>query len=192
MVIQKAGNEKQASTVQELAQYVRGLTETFKQNMSEEDQKKMDAKTQAKLEAGKQLTSEEMEYLSRTNPVLYQKALRIQKLVQMLEEQLKHAKSKEEADQYIMGTISGISDKDPDKKYIMAAVDRLATEFHRSAAYNRLPNTVKEANQKKNAKEAGDFRKDDSDDEEENGINLKSWTPLQEVIDSLPTFTADA
>lgn len=192
MVVQKTGNEKQASTVQELTQYVKGLTETFKQNMSEEDQKKMDAKIQAKLEAGKQLTSEEMEYLSRTNPVLYQKALRIQKLVQMLEEQLKHAKSKEEADQYIMGTISGISDKDPDKKYIMAAVDRLATEFHRSATYNRLPNTVKEASQTKNAKEAGEFRKDDSDDAEENGINLKSWTPLQEVIDNLPTFTADA
>lgn len=74
-------------------------------------------------------------------PDEYQHALRIQKMAEMLENQLKHAKSKQEADGYIAAAVSGIPDDDPDKECLVAAFNEISKEFHHSSAYHRLPDT---------------------------------------------------
>ena len=55
---------------------------------------------------------------------MYAHALRVQRMAEAVEEQLKHAKSKEEADRIISFALSGISKNDPDREYIFAAVNR--------------------------------------------------------------------
>ena len=108
-------------------------------------------------------------------------------MAEAVEEQLKHAKSKEEADRIISSALSGISKNDPDREYIFAAVNRISTEFHKSGAYEKLPNTVEEGD--KEGKESGDIFSD-ADDKEDDGFDLKNWSPLREVYDSMPTFSA--
>ena len=120
---------------------------------------------------------------------MYAHALRVQRMAEAAEEQLKHAKSKEEADQIISSALSGISKNDPDREFIFAAVNRVSTEFHKSGAYDKLPNTAEEGDKKN--KESGDVFSD-AEDEEDNGFDLKNWSPLTEVYDSMPTFSAGA
>lgn len=109
-----------------------------------------------------------------------------ERMAEAVEEQLKHAKSKEEADRIISSALSGISKNDPDREYIFAAVNRISTEFHKSGAYEKLPNTVEEGD--KEGKESGDIFSD-ADDKENDGFDLKNWSPLREVYDSMPTFS---
>ena len=61
------------------------------------NEQKMDEKIQAKLKAGRKLTKEEEDYLKQTNPQLYQQYKRIRAMVNAMEEKLKNATSKEEA-----------------------------------------------------------------------------------------------
>lgn len=110
-------------------------------------------------------------------------------MAEAVEEQLKHAKSKEEADQIISSALSGISKNDPDREYIFAAVNRISTEFHKSGAYEKLPNTVEEGD--KEGKESGDVFSE-AEDEDDDGFDLKNWSPLTEVYDSMPTFSVGA
>ena len=107
-------------------------------------------------------------------------------MAEAVEEQLKHAKSKEEADQIISSALSGISKNDPDREYIFAAVNRISTEFHKSGAYEKLPNTIEEGDKKN--RESGDVFSDAEDE----GFDLKNWSPLTEVYDSMPTFSVGA
>ena len=65
--------------------------------MSDDDRAKMDAQILAKLKSGKKLSQKEMDYLRKTNPIMYSHAMRVQRIAETIEEQLKHAKSKEEA-----------------------------------------------------------------------------------------------
>ena len=41
----------------------------------------------------------------------------------------------------ITSAIAGVSDKDPDKEYLLAAYNEVSKNFHKSPAYQRLPNT---------------------------------------------------
>lgn len=120
-------------------------------------------------------------------------ALRVQRMAEAVEEQLKHARSKEEADRIISSSLTGISKNDPDREFIYAAVNRISTEFHKSGAYEKLPNTMEEAN-KKNSKESGDVFSDAEDeaDSDNDEFDLKNWSPLTEVYDALPKFVANA
>ena len=63
---------------------------------------------------------------------------------------------------------------------------RLSTVFHKSGAYEKLPNTVEEGD--KEGKESGDIFSD-ADDKEDDGFDLKNWSPLREVYDGMPTFS---
>ena len=69
---------------------------------------------------------------------------------QQLKEQLRHCKSKQEANSLIVRSISRISDKDPDKTYLTAGLREVAEEFKKSFRYARLPET----NDQKKAKRA--------------------------------------
>ena len=161
------------------------------EKMSDDDRAKMDAQILAKLKSGKKLSQKEMDYLRKTNPIMYSHAMRVQRIAETIEEQLKHAKSKEEADRIISSSLSVISKNDPDKEYIVAAVNRINTEFHKSGAYNKLPNTMEEAN-KKNNQGSGDVFSEAEDEEDNDVFDLKNWSPLTEVYESMPTFSVGA
>jgi hypothetical protein len=115
--------------------------------------------------------------------------MRIVRLAAAVEEQLKHAKSKEEADRIISCALGGISKNDPDREYIFAAVNRIVAEFHRSGAYNKLPVTAKDGKEKSGrAKGEACVDVDDMDDD----LGLINWSPLKEVYDNMPAFSAGA
>lgn len=183
---------KKITTKEELSHYLRNyIHNNGKPEMNEEDHKKMQARIMGKLESGKKLSKEEMDYLKKYDPIMYVHALRVQKMAEAVKERLKHANSKEAADRIISSAITGISDKDPDKKYIVAAVNRISTEFHKSGAYSKLPNTEEEAKKCANRKAASKIS-DDEENNDENDFNLFNWNPLQEVFVNMPTFTANA
>lgn len=180
--------EKQkVKSVQELAEFVLDKVNDTEE-MTEEDSAEMTARIIAKLEAGRKLSAEEMNFLRRTNPILYARAVRVQRIADAVKEQLRHARSKEEANQIVSTAVSGLSKNDPDKEYIVAAVNRVWTEFHKSGAYSKLPNTVEEAKKKTSTDHENKF----ADEDKEDDFDLKNWSPLQEVYDQMPTFSAGA
>ena len=184
----KKEEPKKITSTKELAQYIIESGNDV-EKMSEEDRAKMDARIMAKLKSGNKLSQKELDYLRKTNPIMYAHAMRVQRMAEAIEEQLKHAKSKEEADRIISASLSGISKNDPDREYIYAAVNRISTEFHKSGAYEKLPNTVEEGDKKN--RESGDVFSD-AEDEDDEGFDLKNWSPLTEVYDSMPTFSVGA
>ena len=184
----KKEEPKKITSTKELAQYIIESGNDV-EKMSEEDRAKMDARIMAKLKSGNTLSQKELDYLRKTNPIMYAHAMRVQRMAEAIEEQLKHAKSKEEADSIISASLSGISKNDPDREYIYAAVNRISTEFHKSGAYEKLPNTVEEGDKKN--RESGDVFSD-AEDEDDEGFDLKNWSPLTEVYDSMPTFSVGA
>ncbi len=180
--------EKQkVKSVQELAEFVLDKVNDTEE-MTEEDSAEMTARIIAKLEAGRKLSAEEMNFLRRTNPILYARAVRVQRIADAVKEQLRHARSKEEANQIVSTAVSGLSKNDPDKEYIVAAVNRVWTEFHKSGAYSKLPGTVEEAKKKTGTDRENKF----ADEDKEDDFDLKNWSPLQEVYDQMPTFSAGA
>lgn len=181
---------KKIENTRELADYILDKA-SGTEDMTEEDRGKLDAKIMAKLESGTKLSQEELNYLKKTNPMMYAHVMRVQRMAEAVEEQLKHARSKEEADRIISAATSCISKNDPDRKYIFAAVNRIATEFHKSGAYDKLPNTMEDAEKKKN-EEVGDVFSDAEDEDDESGFELMNWSPLKEVYDSMPTFSVGA
>ena len=140
----------------------------------EEKKQEMLSRIMGKLKSGKKLSAKELDFLRRTDPILYAHALRVQRMAEALKQQLSHAKSKQEANDMITSAIAGVSDKDPDKEYLLAA------------AYQRLPNTPEDAKKRKTNNPNAHF----SDDEDTNDDtdDLLSWTPLQEIIDAAPTL----
>lgn len=187
--ILKSTQEKgKITSTQELADFfLKKVNET--EDMTQKHRADMDARIMAKLKAGKKLTPEELNYLRRTNSMMYAQALRIQHMAEAVEEQLKHAKSKEEADRIVSSTLLGVSKNDPAREYIAAAVNRISSEFHKSGAYNKLPGTIEEAEKKKEGNNENAFS---GGKEEKEKIDLKNWSPLQEVFDQMPTFSAGA
>ena len=103
----KKEEPKKITTTKELAQYILESGNDV-EKMSEEDRSRMDARITAKLQSGKKLSQKEMDYLRKTNPIMYAHALRVQRMAEAVEEQLKHAKSKEEADQIISSALSQV------------------------------------------------------------------------------------
>jgi hypothetical protein len=153
--------------------------------MSDKDKEKMNARIYAKLKSGKKLSSKEEQYLRSTNPQMYVQYQRIRTMSDCMENRLKHARSKEEANEIITSTISSVSDKDPYKQYMVAALNETAKDFRNSDTYTKLPNKKDDAKKRNSSRQAYDGQdfSNDSDDSD-----LMSWSPLQEIIDALPTF----
>ena len=137
--------------------------------MSEEEKKKFVQKLYRKLESGKKLSADEMQYLRKNDPVTYAKAAKVQGLRESLKKQLKSATSKEKAADIYTQAMSRISEDDPARKEIMAAYDDVYKEFRKSDEYKALPNTEKEAKEKaannKNKNAQGWEEKEDNDTE---------------------------
>jgi hypothetical protein len=157
--------------------------------MSDKDKEKMNARIYAKLKFGKKLSAKEEQYLRSTNPQMYAQYMRIRAMADSMENRLKHAKSKEEANDIITSAINGVSDKDPYKQYVVAALNETAKKFENSDAYAKLPNKKEDARNRNGSGQTNDEQDfaTDSDD-----FDLMSWSPLQEVIDAQPTFNMQA
>ncbi len=127
------------NTIRDFAEYVQNMLDFGIADMDEEARKKIDAKIQAKLEAGKRLTAEEMRYLRRYNPGLYAVAMRVEAKRKSVEERLKHAHSKSEVEQILGEALSTINKNDPNYKYLTAAVMDTIKEFKKTDSYRKLP-----------------------------------------------------
>lgn len=174
----------------EIAASIRDKIEESKNNSDQNDEKMM-TRIMAKIKSGKRLSQKEESYLKQHNPDLYLQYVRIRRMAEAMASRLKHANSKEEVNDIIMQSISGISDKDPYKEFIVAALNEVAKEFKNSDAYGELPATSEEANEKKKSSPNNDedsFSKDNSDDD----FDPMNWSPLQELVDAMPTFEAPA
>ena len=142
------------------------------EELSEEKRQKMDAKILAKLESGKKLSEKEMQYLRKYNPALYAKALRIQLKIKHLEEQLKHAKSKEEVTTIETFAIGSISKNDPDRKALIAAINNVMQDFKSSKAYQNLPVREEDGRNIQNGWKPEAAEDEDADKEQEFGTNI--------------------
>ena len=183
--------EKKITTQRELVEHLFAGSGDVDE-MSEENRREMDARIIAKLKSGKKLSQKELDYLRRTNPILYAEAMRVQRMAEALEEQLKHARSKEEVNQIFTTALSGISKNDPDREYLVASFNRISAEFRKSKMYNKMPATNEEAKQKKKQVDPDkDLFKED-DEENTDGFDLSSWSPLREMYDQMPSFVAGA
>ena len=185
-----AGQNSEDNLGCQLAATIRKNIEASK-NHSEQNDEKMMNKIMAKLKNGKKLSQKEETYLKQHNPELYLQYIRIRRMAEAMADQLKHANSKEEVNDIIMQSMSAISDKDPYKEYIVAALNEVAKEYKNSDAYMELPATSEDANIKKESSQNDDedsFSNDDSDDD----FDPMSWSPLQELVDTMPTFESPA
>lgn len=122
-------------------------------------------------------------------PDEYQHALRIQKMAEMLENQLKHAKSKQEADGYIAAAVSGIPDDDPTKN----AWSQLSMRFPKNFTTLLLTTDLGHTGGCKKSDGRTTVTMDLNEKQtmtagSDNSGDLMSWTPLQDIIDATPTL----
>lgn len=150
--------------------------------MDAEQEKKYMQRIEAKLKSGKKLTTDELNYLKIHNYSLYLIAMRIQNAKERLENQLKNCKSKEEVNDVVSIALS-IGDKDPDKEYMMAALNETIQKFRQNNQYARLPERSHAHGDKKKKHVLAIGRKKEDEKEQ-----LKNYTPIQELLDTLPTF----
>jgi hypothetical protein len=177
-------SKKEKKTIRsesELAEYLMEKVNNDSNSMSDEDKEKMRARIEAKLKSGKKLSSKEEQFLRETDPQMYMQYQRIRAMADTMDSQLKHAKTKQQANDIITTSMSGVSDQDPCKEYVLAAMNEVAKEFKKSPGYNRLPDSDSDIDKKK-----------ENAQKQEDGFDPMSWTPLQDIIDSMPTFHASA
>lgn len=176
---EKMGDPQQSvwkSVIEEMIDPVSG--------MDDEEIKEYEAKIAAKLKRGKKLTAKEMEFLRQHNPGLYRTAMRVQLRKQQMEQQLKSCRSKAEAAEVARRSIAGISSEDPDKEYLVAGLSETMRQFKKSSAYARLPQTDERDQRKKRRGKINHFEEKAEDD------RGREITPIQELLDILPTFDA--
>ena len=111
---------------------------TFKA-VNPEEQAKTESKIRAKLEAGKRLSSNELEFLSKYNPVLYAIALRVEMKRKSIENRLEQANSKAEAKHILTDAMASVRREDPAKRYLVAAIQNIEKEFKENGKYQTLP-----------------------------------------------------
>ena len=152
----------------DLRQYFKCFEDKIKKTeFTPEEQKSNKEKTDkimAKLKAGKKLTSKDMAFLQNTNFDAYIHALRVQQTRKNLVSALKHAKSKAQANLIIARALGSIDERDPDKEPLIAAINDIADKFKKSTAYQRLPETDRDAKKKDRVNQFSDEAEDDEDD----------------------------
>ena len=112
--------------------------------MTDEQKERFIKKLYAKIQSGKKLTPDEMQYLRQNDPVTYMKVARVQAQREALETQLKSCKSKEEAQNIYLDKAARISEDDPARQELRAAYDDAFDEYRKSGDYKSLPDTEKE------------------------------------------------
>jgi hypothetical protein len=125
-----------------------------------------------KIYAGGDLTEQEMQYLQKKNPILYQKMRAIEAEAKQYEEDLKRCKTKDEAQRIKMNKINAsvasirsvesnpnISDADKlafaqAEQAKMREIEKITTKFIESGAYAALPTDAEKFQTEKELEEA--------------------------------------
>lgn len=175
--------------------------------MTEEDHASYKQKLIAKVQSGKKLTAQEMNYLRIHDPAAYRLARRLEYKRMKLEQRLKACKSKEEAEEVYNQFMEGISKEDPDREAIMNTYKETYEKYKKTMQYARLPETKREAEAKDlhgKRKKAFLEGKDeleleidllfkimtDTTEQAENGLVKieEDATPWDELLDELPVM----
>ena len=132
---------------------------------NETERLKFQEKIERKIKSGAKLSQKEMNYLRRYSPYLYQHMIRVQQKRESLKEQLKHCRTKEEANQAISTAFSSISDDDPVREAMVAAVANVSEQYRSSDTYKNLPNTREDLKKLQNPKRTSSdpFKQDEED-----------------------------
>lgn len=117
----------------------------------EEKRADYEQKIRQKMQSGKKLSPEELNYLRVYQPELYQSALRVENARKVLRAKLQSCKSKEEVDNVVsvQTEVLRAMDGDPDKEYMAAMVRHEVDTFKKSKAYASLPQNTQEGKRKK-------------------------------------------
>lgn len=118
---------------------------TENNQMSEERKQQQLLRIQQKLQNGSKLTAEELSFIQRYYPEMYPRVMRIQAQRQQLENQLKQAKSKEDAARIYNDAMTSITKEDPDKAALQAAYSKAYAEFKETTQYKSLPEKDKDS-----------------------------------------------
>lgn len=140
-----------------MEEYIEKFKEKVQENsndgqMSEEEKSRELQKILRKLKSGARLTGEDLSFIRHFYPEMYVHVVRIQNQRKQLENQLKSAKSKEEASQIFSQAMTGIAKDDPDKEMLQAAYSKAYSEFQSTSEYKKLPETNQEAKVEKEMK----------------------------------------
>ena len=141
---------------------------------NETERIKFQEKIERKIKSGAKLSQKEMNYLKRYNPYMYQHMVRVQHKRESLKEQLKHCRTKEEAYRVMSTAFSSVSEEDPVREAMVAAVANVSEQYRSSDTYKKLPNTSEDLKRLKHVeKAASDIFKQD-EEEAEDGIEYVS------------------
>lgn len=143
---------------------------------SEEDRVEFENKIQQKIKSGARLSQKEMNYLRKYNPYMYQQMVRVQQRREALKEQLRHCKSKEEAQRVMSSAMTSISDKDPAREAMIAAVQNVSKQFRSSEAYQKLPDTDEDLRKARKSENSADDPFKDEDSDEDGDDNTISYS----------------
>ena len=143
---------------------------------NETERIKFQDKIERKIKSGAKLSQKEMNYLKRYNPYMYQHMVRVQHKRESLKEQLKHCRTKEEAYRVMSTAFSSISEEDPVREAMVAAVANVSEQYRSSDTYKKLPNTSEDLKRLKHVeKAASDIFKQD-EEEAEDGIEYVAFS----------------
>lgn len=127
------------------------LMETSLTGVSEEDRAAYEQRIRQKMQSGKKLIAEELNYLRIYQPELYRSAQRVETARKILRTKLKNCKSKEEVENVvsIQNEVLKAMEGDPDREYMSAMVRHEVDTFKKSHAYARLPQRIERGGEKR-------------------------------------------
>ncbi len=163
-----------------------------------------------KIYAGSKLTEQEMQYLQKKNPVLYQKMRAMEAEAKQYEEDLKRCKTKDEAQRIKMNKINAsvasirsvesnpnISDADKlafaqAEQVKMREIEKITMKFIESGAYAALPTdaekfrTEKELEEAKHRDQESEIRNQGTEDVQETGeVKTVTTEEITEAVEKL-------
>lgn len=112
----------------------------------EQDSQKIQARLssiQAKLKLGKKLTASDLAFLREYAPMLYTKAILMQKSREVLRTRMENCKSKEAVQKEISNQLTSIRGAKDDIDMKVAVVKDESQKFMKTEAYTKLPSSEK-------------------------------------------------
>ena len=184
------------SLAQIRAEFIKGIMDRINGDdfESEEERQAFENKIQQKIKNGAKLSAKEMAYIRRTNPYIYQQVVRVQQRREALKEQLRHCRTKEEAQQVMSNAMTSISDKDPARDAMIAAVQNVSQQFRDSEAYQKLPDTEEDLKKaKKSDSTMEDPFKEDAEEDDGSTVSYSFGSGgYQEAVSGEVAFNAGA
>ena len=166
----EAKPSQKKSLAQIKAEFVKGIMDKMHGDDfdSEEERQAFENKIQQKIKSGAKLSAKEMAYIRRTN----QQVVRVQQRREALKEQLRHCRTKEEAQQVMSNAMTSISDKDPARDAMIAAVQNVSQQFRDSEVYQKLPDTEEDLKKaKKSDSPMEDPFKEDAEEDDDSIVS---------------------